>query len=393
MDNALVQYFLERLQVDYNINFHETDHNSEKIIKWKLKGKIQDFKESFTRSPSNSFYVERIAKNPQNEWIDMEIDMTITAFNNICQPMVDRTIGFLDKVLREAKVTKQQIDTVLLVGGSTRLPAVKNALSLMFPGKINQSVNPDEAVANGAAVLGAFLSKTPAQKISDITIRDVISLPIGVGIFEDKFSIHFEKSTPIPCKMTIPYGASADDQSNAYVPIYEGEDREKASNNTRLGQLTVPLPPGLKANEICVECTFNVDDNGILHVDVLNLKDNKTHRATIKYQSILSPDELQTHISAEQDFLAKSAIHEQLSTIITIVLVGIEDLTGLPMGVTQTQLDTIEEAANAAHAWASAHSIYDPTVTIAMFQHHIDQITKVKNAYEVFYEIYNSPKS
>jgi L1 cell adhesion molecule like protein len=191
----------------------------------------------------------------------------------MCQPLFKKTLKCLDLVLVDAKLRSDEIDEIILVGGSTRIPMVRNMLQTYFNGKhLNYSVNPDEAVAYGAAIQGAILSNGDSTgKCAELLLIDVIPLSLGLKTTGGKMNILIPRNSSIPTSRTLSYTTIEDNQRTVDVEIYEGE-RAYTADCHLLGKFTLSdIPKGVKGSPK-IDITFSIDSDGILSVSAVERK-------------------------------------------------------------------------------------------------------------------------
>lgn len=218
------------------------------------------------------------------------LDMTLTRakFDQLTKHLVERTRIPCQNALRDAGLSAKEVDEVILVGGSTRIPAVQELVKELFGREPNRSVNPDEVVAAGAAIQGGVL----AGEVTDVLLLDVTPLSLGIETLGGVMTRLIERNTTIPTKKTQVFSTAADNQTAVSVHVLQGE-REMARDNRTLGRFDlVGIPPAPKGVPQ-IEVTFDIDANGIAHVSAKDLGTGKEQKIRIESASGLSEEEIQ----------------------------------------------------------------------------------------------------
>lgn len=271
IDNALVNHYIRQIYQNNNIDIEKLPNKHE--IKCLLKEECEMAKRRLTNNEIAMLKVRKLCKGQNNVDYDLNESISRAQFESITSNILDRTLDTIIFALGIANLKKTEIDEIVMVGGSSRIPYVKNLLHNFFDGKaIQNDIDGDQAIAYGAALYAAKL--VGVGDIEHVIIKDILPLSLGVGVNDDELSVVVPKGSCTPLTNKANYFNRYDYQKGVRFEIYEGE-RPKVSDNIMLGHFTIKIDPCLR-HEASIELVFNVNTSGILKIDAIykNQKQN-----------------------------------------------------------------------------------------------------------------------
>lgn len=238
--------------------------------------------------------------------VDCNVVFTRAKFEDMCGEYFRKSMEPVEQVLKDSKISKAQVDEIVLVGGSTRIPKVQQLLSDFFNGKeLCKSVNPDEAVAYGAAIQAAILGGHGDAKTSELLLLDVCPLTLGVETAGNVMTPMISRGTTIPCKKTQTFSTYADNQPAVTIQVFEGE-RKFTKDCNKLGTFDLTGLPPLPRGQPQIEITYDLDANGILTVSAVEKSSGKSEKIAIKNErGRLSEDDIERAVKEAEQFKAE----------------------------------------------------------------------------------------
>ena len=301
-DQRIIDWMADKFQAENGIDLRQDKMALQRLKEAAEKAKME--LSSTTQANINLPFITADASGPKH----LDYTLTRAEFERITKDLLDRVKKPVEQALKDAGLKTGDIDEVILVGGSTRMPAVQDLVKKLTGKEPNMSVNPDEVVAMGAAVQGGVL----AGDVEGILLLDVTPLSLGVETMGGVMTKMIERNTTIPTRKTEIYSTASDNQTSVEVHVLQGE-RQMASDNKTLGKFQLTGIPAARRGVPQIEVTFDIDANGIVNVSAKDLGTGKQQQITISGSTALNDDEVERMVKdaeahAEEDAKRKEEI-------------------------------------------------------------------------------------
>ena len=288
-DHAVMNWMVEEFKKENGIDLSADKMSAQRLLEAAEKAKIE--LSSMMETPINLPFITADATGPKH----LDLKLTRAKFDELTHDLVERTMGPTRQAMSDAGLSPSDIDKVLLVGGSSRIPAVQEAIKGYFGKEPDRSVNPDECVSIGAAIQAGII----VGEVKDMLLLDVTPLSLGIETLGGVSTKLIERNTTIPVRKSQVFSTAADNQPSVDIHVLQGE-REMAAGNKTLGRFELSAIPPAPRGVPRIEVAFDIDANGIVHVSAKDLGTGKEQKITIQSDSGMSKDDIDRMVKEAQ---------------------------------------------------------------------------------------------